>query len=524
MNKMENEKIIIFYPSSSPDIPTKEVDFDRYKSVPMGILSIATYLKENGYKVKIIDARTCSKKETIEAIDKDINETLCLCVSATTIQLKHALRVCDYVKGKDKDLPILFGGIHPILYPEQTIMEPAIDYVVSGEGEYAILALMEFLKGRNKHIDKIKGLVYKKNGKPIFNPLQHGIDPNELPLPDYTILDIEKYIERDFVTNLGKVRKMRGLDIVTSRGCPWRCTFCTNTMEVFKGWRCLKLEKVLHLMDSLIEKYNLEHIWFADDMMFANKNRVIEIAKHMIEKAHNVTWEANAKIDMFRRDFDDKSLALLKKSGCYALRMGMESGSDRILKMIKKDATVSDIIHSTEQCEKFGIMPVGNFICGFPTETKEEVIQTGKLILKLKEISPHGLFFSPGILRPYPGTELYDVCLKYGYKEPKTLREWANKEYQIGLFVEPHDLPWIKDPDWLLNFQVYFYILTVMKTHQLTKKKLSPAWKFFGKIAEYRLNKNFWKFSIEPGLLINAKKFLDRDSLPARFVKKTLSL
>jgi radical SAM superfamily enzyme YgiQ (UPF0313 family) len=517
--------ILIFYPSSSPDIPAKEVDFERYKSVPIGILSIATYLKHNGYNVKIIDGRACSKKESFEAIKRRINNLSCLCVSATTVQLKHALRVCDAVKEIDKDLPILFGGIHPIMYPLQTIRDPSIDYVVYGEGEYAILHLMKYLEGKIKDISKIKGLVYKKNGKPVMNPMQPGIDPNELPLPDYTLLDIEKYIEREFVTNLGKIRKMRGLDIVTARGCPYRCTFCTNTMKVFCGWRPLKLEKVFYLIDHLVETHKLEHIWFADDMMFANKNRVLAIANHIIEKKHNITWEANARIDMFGKDkIDDKTMARLKQSGCYALRIGMESGSNRILKLMKKDATVQDTINSVEACEKHGIMPIGNFICGFPTETKKEVMETGKLILKLKEISPNGLFFSPGLLRPYPGTELYDVCLKYGYKEPETLREWANKEFQVGLFVEPHDLPWIKDPDWLLNFQVYFYILTVMKTHELTKKKLSPAWKLFGKIAEYRMNHNFWNFSIEPKLLINAKKFLDSDSAAAKTVKKVLSL
>lgn len=517
--------ILIFYPSSSPDIPTKEIDFERYKSVPIGILSIATYLNHNGYNVKIVDGRTCSKKESLEAIKKEINSLLCLCISATTIQLKHALSVCDHVKEKDKELPILFGGIHPTLYPIQTANDPSIDYVVYGEGEYAILDLMKNIEGKNKEISKIRGLIYKKNGKPRINAMQSGIDPNELPLPDYTLLDIGKYIEREFVTNLGQIRKMRGLDIVTARGCPYRCIFCTNTMKVFMGWRPLKLEKVFYLIDNLVETYDLEHIWFADDMMFCDKKRVLDIARHIVDKKHDITWEANAKVSMLRNsNIDDKALSLLKQSGCYALRMGMESGSNRILKLIKKDATVADILHSVRQCEKHGIMPIGNFICGFPTETKEEVIETGKLILKLKEISPNGLFFSPGILRPYPGTELYDACLKYGYKEPRTLREWANKEYQIGLFVEPHDLPWIKDPDWLLNFQVYFYILTVMKTHELTNKKLSPAWKLFGKIAEYRLNKNFWKFSLEPKLLINAKKFLDRNSVAAKIIKKTLCL
>ena len=153
------------------------------------------------------------------------------------------------------------------------------------------------------------------------------------------------------------------------------------------------------------------------------------------------------------------------------------------------------------------------------------MVATAKLILKLKQISPNGLFYSPGLLRPYPGTEIYEYAKQYGgFDEPKTLREWADKEIDVGLFVNPSDLRWIKDPEWLLNFQVYFYVLTVMKTHQLAKKHLSLAWKLAGKISEFRLNHNFWKFGVEPKMMIAVKKFLDKNSAIAQVMKKTLSL
>ncbi len=519
-------KIILVYPSSSPDIESGEVDFDRYKSVPIGILNIASWLDHNRYDVRVIDGRAYTKKHTLEMLKKELPEALCVAFGITTVQIKHGLHLSEEIRKVDKSIPIIWGGIHPTMFPLQSIREPIVDYVLYGEVEYPLLDLIKFIEGKKKDIDNVKGLVYKKEGQVVINPMHPGINPNELPAPKYELLDIEQYIEREFLTNLGKIRKMRALDINTSRGCPYRCNFCPNTMDVFKRYRVQNLDRVFQLIEHLVETYKLDHIWFCDELFFVEKSKVRAIAEHLIEKNYNITWESNARVDQFNdRLLNDELLALIKKSGCYALRMGMESGSDRILRLMKKDSTVADTMRAVQQCEKYGIIPIGNFIIGFPTETKEEMVATAKLILKLKEISPNGLFYSPGLLRPYPGTEIYEYAKQYGgFDEPRTLREWAEKEIDVGLFVNPRDLRWVKDPEWVLNFQVYFYVLTVMKTHQLTKQKLSPAWKLAGKISEFRLNHNFWSLGIEPKMMIGIKKFLDKNSVMAKAVKKTLSL
>ncbi|MBI4017069.1 MAG: B12-binding domain-containing radical SAM protein [Candidatus Aenigmarchaeota archaeon] len=517
------KRVLFIYPSSSPDLPNNEVDFSRYKSVPVGLLAIATYIKNNGYDVRVIDGRAYTKAQVREWVEQEIKnpELLMVCVSLTTIQLKHGLQLCDMIKEKRKELPIVFGGIHPIMFPYQTIMDSAADYVVYGEGEYALRDILSYVQTGAPKLDSIKGIMYKKQGKPVMTPVQPGIDINDVPDPDYDLLEIEKYIEREFITNLGKTKKMRAMDISTSRGCPYRCNFCTNTMDVFKRYRPLALDRVFKLIDLCVVKYRVNHIWFNDDLFFVHKKRLQDIANYIIEKGYLLSWESNARVDQFRDGFlDDDLLALLKKSGCFALRMGMESGSNRVLELMKKDSTVDDIIHAVSQCEKHGIIAIGNFICGFPTETKEEVLATGRLILKLKEISPNGMFFSPGVLRPYPGTEMYAMCKEYGFKEPNTLREWASQKEGNWFFVETKDLPWIKEPEWLENFQVFFYILTVYKTHLLLNQPLSLPWRIMGKIAQWRFERDLWSFSIEPSMLLKLKKILDGDSLLGKLLKK----
>jgi len=435
---------------------------------------------------------------------------LAVCVSATTIQLKHGLQLCDMIKDKRKELPIILGGIHPIMFPYQTIQDSVVDYVVYGEGDYALRDILLFIQNGEPKLEAIKGIMYKKQGKPYMTPVQPGLDPNEFPDPDYELLEIEKYIEREFITNLGKAHKMRAMDIMTSRGCPYRCNFCTNTMDVFKRYRPLALERVFGLIDKVVTKYNVNHIWFSDDLFFVHKKRLQDIANYIIQKGYRLTWESNARVDQFKDGFlDDELLALLKKSGCMALRMGMESGSNRVLDLMKKDSTAEDIVHAVEMCEKHSIIAIGNFICGFPTETKEEVMETGRLILKLKEISPNGMFFSPGVLRPYPGTEMYAMCKEYGFKEPQTLREWASQKEGNWFFVETKDLPWLTDPQWLENFQIYFYVLTVYRTHKLLNQPMSIPWKIMGKIAEWRFERDQWNMSFEPSILLKVKKVLD---------------
>jgi radical SAM superfamily enzyme YgiQ (UPF0313 family) len=242
-----------------------------------------------------------------------------------------------------------------------------------------------------------------------------------------------------------------------------------------------------------------------DDFFFGDIERVKKIANHLITKKYNVKWEATIRADLFNdKRVNDELLNSVKKSGCYSLGMGFESGSDRILKKINKNITTKQIIFAVEQCNKYGITPRGSFICGFPTETKEEVKATGKLILKLKSIYPKGIFYSPGLLRPYPGAELYQECLTYGFYEPKTLREWSNRNFNFGLYMSAKELKWIKYPNWIRNYQIYLHMASLRLSSKLLNKKQSISYLIFGEISLFRINYNFFALPIEPAFLIFA--------------------
>lgn len=437
---------------------------DSSCSVPLGVLSIASFLEEKGISVKILDERLFSKKDFFDLLEEELKkDILCVGFSLMTAQIKQGLEIMNYVKNKDKKIPIILGGIHPTLYPSQTCKNKYVDYVIQGEGEYSFYELLMKLK-RQQKIDNIKGLVYKKNGKIYANSLQDPLDINDLPFPSFHLLDVERYIDRLDPLERGRVRC---LDVPLSRGCPYRCSFCTNTLSAFKKWRPLKIEKVIELIDSVIKKYNLNYIWFRDDYFFGNTERVKQIAKHIIKKGYKIKWAANPRANDFDKKLDDETLELIKKSGCDTLLVGMESGSERILKILSKDITVDQIKNAVKKSNKHGIHMVGAFMCGIPGETNEEVIETVKLIFYLKSTFPYSCIGFPGILRPYPGCELYLQCKKLGFKEPNSMEEWANKKIEFE--ENPKEMPYVTDPCWLLPFLNFVSIISLVQERKEKK-------------------------------------------------------
>lgn len=515
------KQVLIIYPVSTFEKLGDSVEFQENKNVPLGILSIGAILERERFIVKIIDARLYSKKEVLRLINCEIKKSLCIGISVTTPQIKHALQICNFIKRNNKEIPIVWGGIHPSLYSLETIEDKNVDFVITGEAEFAFLDLVKCFSKKSNNFKEINGLYYKKNGKIIFNGASPPIDPNELPLPAYHLIDIEKYIIREFRTYSGVIKKMRALDIYTSRGCPYKCTFCITALSGLKKWRPINTDKVLSQIDYLVKKYDLDFLFFIDDFFFGDKKRIVKIAKHLLKKKYNVMWDANVRVNLFNKhQIDDKFLCLLKKSGCFTLRMGIESGSDRILKFIKKGITVKQIIYAVSQCQKHGILVFSGFMFGFPSETKEEIKKTTNLILRLYEISPNSMLCVPDILRPYPSTEIYQECVKKGFKTPRTLRDWANEKADIGSYTSIKRMTWIKDPTWLLNVKIFFFILLVYRCHKINQKDISITWKILGNVAEFWYKYDLKIFKIFSILWINYLNFSRKFPI-CRFSKKT---
>jgi len=480
-------KILLIYPKFH------KLDFDA-KSYPLGILTIGTLLRKQGYQVKLIDFLV--EDNPLDILEKELDDNiLCVGVSVMTPQIPNALEISEVIKNYNKNIPVIWGGIHPTLFPKQTIVNPLINFLITGEGEISFPKLLEFFNNKGD-LDNISGLVYEKDNKIIKNQEKDLIDLNDLPILDYSLLS-------------SKTLKFDSIILNTSRGCPYRCAFCVNIALHNRKWRFQKSEKVLEELDYIVNKLGYKKLKFQEDNFFVDRNRVSKIMERIKQKNLKFKWVTNCRVDYFRDDYiNDQFLAKLKESGCYKLMFGAESGSQRLLDFLVKDIKIEQVINSAKLCQKHGIRANYSFMCALPTETKKERIQTLKLIDKLLAIGPEIEIISPQPYRPYPGDELARQCEKIGYKFPEKLEDWPTVVAKSldSSSSNLEDFPWIKNPNEIRLQRVCSIIVTSRKTLDNYIKKypiyLAPLIILFYLFEKLRWKLKFFGFPLEYWLFI----------------------
>ena len=415
--------VILVYPKSSYIESAM-----KHQYLPLSLMQAAV-LVEKEASVKIVDQRTTKKweKEILKELDSN---TLCVCLTALTGEmLNHALELSRFVK-EHSDIPVVWGGVHPTILPEQTLSNKYVDMVVIGEGEVTFSELVKALRD-NRTLEGIQGIAYKKDGKIILNEYRGLLNMDDLPDPPYHLVNMEDYII-----------KFDGKDMMvmeTSRGCPYQCTFCYSTSFGFrKKWRPLSVEKTLQRIRTIKEKFNVDGIEIVDDNFFVKTDRAKAILNGIVEENLGLFLNINGRINDIMR-LDNGNLDLLERCNVRRLAVGVESGSQRILDMIKKDVTVQQIMDFKDRIDKTKVPPYYNFVGGFPTETEDDLKQSTDLMLKLLENNKRAKVSIFHCFRPMPGTGLMDQCIDNGLKAPGCLEEW-------GKYSMMHiDHPWITD-------------------------------------------------------------------------------
>lgn len=417
-----SEKILLIRPKN----------FYNYNNYPpLNLISLGSGLKAKGYEVKIINSP--SEEDTFQVLREELKDTLFVGISLLTAEVPDAYRIMTYVK-KNSDVPVVVGGWHSTLFPEQMADCEFVDYVVAGEGEEHISEIANSLKNKNP--------IEKK----IFRKV--ALDMETLPVPDYDMVeDIEFFINNFLTDKLSEVvpQPMRWLPYETSRGCPSLCTFCINVVAGNTRYRKKSAGKVIEEIEHIVKKYRLTHLKIIDDNFFVDIKRVREICTAILEKKLNITWDAECRCDYFNdRMLNDETLALLTKSGLVQLTVGIESGSLHTLKLMKKGITPEQAEYAIKKCNDFKIIVRPSFIIEIPGETMDDIKKTIKFVNRFIKY-PH---FSCGVqtFRPYPKCELTENLIENGFfAEPKTFLEWTDTK-NIEIYVSAHYLrPWQVD-------------------------------------------------------------------------------
>ncbi|RJX35466.1 MAG: radical SAM protein [Desulfurivibrio sp.] len=378
---------------------------------PQGLLSLAAYLRTKGREVHFLDegALSAPKNEFLDGVRKYSPKYVGL--SLYTTNISRCYQLIRAIKGYDRSIRIIVGGPHATAMPEYTLREcPEIDFLVAGEGEITLEELLDTLDS-GREAAGIKG-VYSRSGEDggVLNfagEREYLADLDSLPFPAHDLVDLDTYQKNPI-----SVGKRIGA-IITSRGCPFNCVFCNKA--VFKSViRRRSVARVIEEIQFLINNHGVDEIYFQDDLFALDKKWLYEFMDKLRDAGITIPWRMLVRVDIL--GYED--YAALKKAGCYLLQFGVESGSDIILKDIKKNISKAKVIEAFRAARENGLQTYGFFIFGHRLDTKKSILETFAFAKKIQ--CDFTSFF---LLVPFPGTKVYQ------YLPDNLKHDWQRIQY-----------------------------------------------------------------------------------------------
>jgi len=397
---------------------------------PVGLVYIASCCKD--HDVKILD---CLKEKYNhemfeEYIKKEKPDILGL--TAFSMEIDSAVKCTRIAKAVDKSIITIIGGAHASNLLHNILKEESVDYALTGEVEKSFPLFLEAVSGRCE-FENVPGLGYKNGGIKINKP-EFVTDLDSINFPRWDLIKLNEY-PRTYQS-----KRFPVVPLITSRGCPYHCTFCTaHTVSGYK-FRVRSPENVLEEIRILYQKYKVKELSILDDIFALDRKRVEEICRLLINEKMDLIWTLPNGIRVDSLDLD--LLRLMKKAGCYEVCVGIESCSDKILKDMKKSLTVEIIKEKVPLIAKAGIRATGFFILGYPTETVEDINKTIKIS---KKLGLHRARFF--LFQPLPGSEISNYLVEQKMM-PEDM-EWEKFDYSKVNVLPPK----IRDKETLQKLQ-----------------------------------------------------------------------
>jgi len=489
--------------------PKNELNEATY--VPLGLISLAAFIRKD-FDVKIIDLRF----ESLDFLYDQIKELKPISVGFSMLTgscIKQIIEASREIKKKYPNVQTVVGGIHPTFFPEQTLENSFIDFVIVREGEKTLLELLRAIENKLS-FKKVSNLCWKdEKGQIRVNEYSENfLCLDDLPVPAWDLIDVERYVKKlsnapdEWVVS-GESMPRRVINMYTCKGCPFSCSFCYNLNFNKRKWRAKSPKLAVDEMEMLYRKYKINYFIIHDDNFVINRSRAIKIAELIRERGMKIQFSIDSRIDFFDYEFFKK----MKKGGLCEVRVGCESGSNRILKdVIQKGITKEQTIKAIGVARDLNLKLLLSFVIGWPTETVSERQDTINLVLKLQKIYPKAAVYPLWIYLPYPGTTLFDLAVKMGFKQPVTLAGWGS------YFWGKANIPWLENPrEYELIHELSRFVWYNKTWDKLPKRSpravLKFAFiKFFRPLLLYRFENNFWKFPVDAEMLVGIKRYVKR--------------
>lgn len=441
--------------------------------MPLALLAVGSAVDRSRFEVVVIDGRL--ESDTVRAVRDAARDALCVGMSVLTgAPIRDALMVARALRAENPQLPIIWGGWHPSLFPGGCLADPAIDVVVTGQGEDTFIEIVERLAAGTP-LDGCAGLGFRRNGETLIASSRPLRDLNAFPAHDYSLIPVARYFA---------LKGKRQLDYISSQGCRFRCAFCADPYVYKRGWVGLTPERIGREVEALLNHVSFTELAFQDETFFTQPARVEAICDQFLARRLPITWTATMRADQGVR-MNERTFVKARAAGLTRVMIGVESGAQQMLDAMKKDMTVAHVLEVAERCVRHDIGAIFNFIVGFPDEPAESVRETMTLIKRLRSMRPD--FETPLFYyRPYPGTEIADGRADYVF--PTRLEDWADFDY-VGARG-----PWVSDEKWKLIERFKFYARHAWGRRQLLRLPLRAA-------ARWRCGRDEYRLPFEKGIV-----------------------
>ncbi len=414
---------------------------------PLGILYLASYLRSNNFSVKLIDAE-CENLSNEQILNICTSfKTDIYCISTTTVVFSKAISLAEYIKEYTPDIPVVVGGPHISGDPINSMKHTCFDIGVIGEGEATLLEIANSYRN-GKTLDNINGIIYRRNGEIVKNSPRELINNlDDIPLPARDLLPpLVRYLPPPI-----NYKGVPCATIITSRGCPYSCTFCDKNTFGSK-YRIRSAENVIEEIKHLIKHYSIKEIAFVDDTFNINNKRLNRLFDLLRENNIRLPWTCMARINTTSYE----QLRAMKEAGCWHISFGIESGNKDIIKLIKKGIDLDYTRQVIRWCKELGIQTKGFFMIGHPGETKETIKDTIDFALSVPLTH-----IVATINTPLPGSWNYDNVEKFG---TMSTIDWSKHNYWIPVFI-PHGLTeeYLQKKHAELNRRFYFRSSVILR-------------------------------------------------------------